>query len=210
MKSVECLPGSVHSFYQTDLTTSDGKIIRCGKCSYELTMKKPSEEALSRLRELIASGAVQVDAAYLGDELKDMTEDLNRTRSTVEVRQTSSSGGQKGQKTARFDLIDPSFLWGLAEVCGLGAMKYSDDNWRKGYDWGLTIGALERHLGLLKTGEVYDRETGLHHAAMVAWHAMVLFVFTSDEKYAEFVKYWPELPTNSPPEFSDAVKRYSE
>lgn len=97
-----------------------------------------------------------------------------------ERRITSASGGQKGQKLARFDLIDPSFLWGLAEVCGLGALKYSDDNWRKGYDWKLTLGALERHLNLLKRGQEFDEETGLHHSLHVAWHAMVLFVFHAD------------------------------
>lgn len=87
------------------------------------------------------------------------------------------TGGMKGQKPARFDLIPSPFLWELALVYGKGAEKYDDDNWRKGYDWRLTYGALLRHLHLFWMGESIDPESGLHHLAHVAWHAATLFTF---------------------------------
>jgi hypothetical protein len=103
-----------------------------------------------------------------------------------EVRITSDTGGQKGQKLARFDLIDSRFLWELAEVCGKGAAKYDDENWRRGYDWKLSYGALQRHLHQFLTGEACDAELGTHHLANVAWHAMVLYVFSTQSCYAKF------------------------
>ena len=86
------------------------------------------------------------------------------------------TGGQKGQKLARFDLIPSEPLWELAEVYGRGARKYADDNWRKGYSWRLSFGALCRHLHAWWMGEKRD-ELGNHHLAQVAWHAFTLFTF---------------------------------
>lgn len=112
---------------------------------------------------------------------------------TDEKRVTSDTGGQKGQKTARFDLIDSGFLWELSRVCGLGAQKYTDDNWRNGYDWGLSYGALQRHLHQFLMGEDLDDELKTHHMANVAWHAMVLYVFSTSPRYRRFdTRRWPK------------------
>ncbi len=104
----------------------------------------------------------------------------------TEVRKTSETGGQKGQKDARFDLIAFTWLWEVANVCGMGAKKYDDDNWRKGYSWRLSYGAMQRHLTQFWTGENYDEESGLHHLAHAAWHCMVLFVFSTISRYKVF------------------------
>jgi hypothetical protein len=104
----------------------------------------------------------------------------------TEERKTSSTGGQKGQKLARFDLVAFTWLWEVATVCGFGAKKYDDDNWRKGYSWRLSYGAMQRHLSQFWTGENYDEESGLHHLAHAAWHCMVLFVFSTVERYTVF------------------------
>ena len=100
------------------------------------------------------------------------------------------TGGEKGSKLARFDLIPPEASWALAEVYGYGCRKYADRNWEKGYTWGLSIGALERHLNLWKQGFAYDtidgkkdgpmtegEHTGSHHLMQVAWHAFALFTY---------------------------------
>ncbi len=102
--------------------------------------------------------------------------------STTEVRvKDAVTGGEKGSKLARFDLIPPDALNAIAEVFGRGARKYADRNWEKGYAWGLSIAALERHLNAWKRGKSLDNEgegaTGAHHLAQVAWHAMVLYTF---------------------------------
>lgn len=103
-----------------------------------------------------------------------------------EERQVSPTGGEKGSKMARFDLIASPFLWQLAEVCGFGAKKYDDDNWRKGYDWGLSFAALQRHLHQFWQGEEIDQESGLPHLAHAAWHCMVLLTFSQDPHYSGY------------------------
>lgn len=95
-----------------------------------------------------------------------------------EVRVTDPrTGGQKGQKPARFDLIPPYPLWQLALVYGVGAKKYDDDNWLKGYSWRLSIGALLRHIWKFIMGESLDPESGLSHLAHAIWHCVTLMEF---------------------------------
>lgn len=88
-----------------------------------------------------------------------------------------NSGGEKGTKLGRFDLVPPEALWELAEHYGKGCNKYSPRNWEKGYAWSLSFSALMRHLYQWVMGEKYDKETGTHHLIAVAWHAFALFTF---------------------------------
>ena len=102
----------------------------------------------------------------------------NRNISGQEVRITDpNTGGQKGSKLARFDLVPMDALWEVAEVYGRGAAKYADRNWEKGYKWGLSVAALMRHLTARLNGEVRDEETGARHLAQVVWHALALLTF---------------------------------
>lgn len=87
------------------------------------------------------------------------------------------TGGEKGSKLARFSLIPPEFLWALAEHYGVGARKYADRNWERGYKWSLSVDALERHLTQFKLGEWTDPETGSAHLIAAAWHCVALFIF---------------------------------
>lgn len=124
-----------------------------------------------------------------------------------EVRVTDpTTGGEKGSKLARFDLIPSQALWGLAEVYGRGAKKYADRNWERGYAWGLSMAALERHYNQWKQGESIDGETGAHHLLQVAWHAFTLYMFqmfgrgtddrsTFREKLADTVTRYRETTT---------------
>jgi hypothetical protein len=99
-----------------------------------------------------------------------------------------TSGGKKGRKLARFSLIPAEFLWALAEHYGKGEKKYAARNWEKGYEWGATIDAMERHWTLFKLGERYDlhkadcppdclEHTESHHLIAAAWHCVALFIF---------------------------------
>jgi hypothetical protein len=94
-----------------------------------------------------------------------------------------NTGGQKGQKTARFDLIPTGALWEVAELYGKGAEKYDDRNWELGYDWNLSYAAMQRHAQLFWAGEDRDPETGCHHLASVVFHCMALMTFA--ETYTE-------------------------
>lgn len=102
---------------------------------------------------------------------------------STEVRVVDpKTGGEKGQKLARFDLIPPGPLHTLAEHYGVGARKYEDRNWEKGYDWGLSFAALNRHLWAFWNGEYYDEETGLPHLASAVFHAFALMEFHDKDK----------------------------
>lgn len=114
------------------------------------------------------------------------------------------TGGEKGSKLARFSLVPPEFLWALAEHYGKGAFKYADRNWERGYKWGLSIDALERHLTQWKMGERTDQETGSSHLIAAAWHCIALFIFelrglgTNDVSVEASPTPGPEPPPTSP------------
>jgi hypothetical protein len=94
-----------------------------------------------------------------------------------ETRMTDpATGGQKGVKLERFDLIPPEPLEELAATYGRGSMKYEDHNWSKGYKWGYSFGAMMRHAWKFWRGEQRD-ELGNHHLACVAWHCFTLMWF---------------------------------
>lgn len=97
--------------------------------------------------------------------------------SEKEVRVTSSTGGQKGSKLERYDLIPVAPLAHVARVYGKGAEKYADRNWELGYDWSLSYAALQRHVNAFWGGEWADPETGCPHLASVVFHAFALMEF---------------------------------
>lgn len=89
------------------------------------------------------------------------------------------TGGEKGIKMARYDLVPAEGLDQIAKVFGWGASKYADRNWEKGYPWGWSFGAMMRHAWAFWRGEENDPESGLPHMAHAAWHALVLLTFKS-------------------------------
>ena len=101
-----------------------------------------------------------------------------------EIRTVSSTGGEKGVKLERHDLIPYPALKQLAEHYGRGAQKYSVHNWRKGYEWSKSYAALQRHATAWWDGEDIDEETGSSHLAGVAFHAFALLTFI--EEHPEF------------------------
>jgi len=103
-----------------------------------------------------------------------------------EVRTVSSTGGEKGVKPARFDLIPTGPLATLATHYGLGAAKYADNNWARGYKWSNSYAALQRHANAFWSGEEVDEESGSPHLAAVAFHAFSLLHFSADPQYADF------------------------
>ena len=110
-----------------------------------------------------------------------------------EVRVTDpKTGGQKGKKLAQLGAIDPASLLELAKVAGYGQAKYARFNYLRGFDWSLLIDALYRHLLAFQNGEELDPESGLSHAAHVAWHALALVSF-SQRKLGTDDGYRPEV-----------------
>ncbi len=87
------------------------------------------------------------------------------------------TGGQKDQKLERYDLVPSEAMDEVARVYGMGAKKYDDHNWGKGYKDGLSIQALERHVSQFKQGNNLDPESGLNHLAHAAFHCLALITF---------------------------------
>jgi hypothetical protein len=104
-----------------------------------------------------------------------------------EMRVTDpNTGGQKGTKLARFDLVPADVMWVLAEQYGRGARKYADRNWELGYNWSLSYAALQRHLNAFWRGEDYDSDPSVYeegedqtvlHLTAALWHACSLTAF---------------------------------
>lgn len=102
----------------------------------------------------------------------------------AEIRSVSTTGGEKGVKPERLSLIPVGPLLELARLYGVGAAKYDDHNWRRGYEFSKSYDALCRHLLQWWDGEDIDPEMGTSHLAAVAWHAFTLLYFL--EHHPEF------------------------
>ena len=87
------------------------------------------------------------------------------------------TGGMKGRKDERFDLLPWTAMEDVARVYGMGAEKYEDWNWAKGYDWSLSLGAAFRHMAAFGAGEDTDPESGLPHPAHAVFHMLALITF---------------------------------
>lgn len=106
---------------------------------------------------------------------------------TGEVVTTSSSGGRKGVKPQRYDLLPKAALDGIAEVLAFGAAKYSTPeasgahNWRKGYEWSKSYAAAMRHLTAHWDGETLDPESGLPHLAHAGCHITFMLTWLTEQ-----------------------------
>jgi hypothetical protein len=99
---------------------------------------------------------------------------------TGEVRSVNAlTGGEKGVKPARFDLLPVGPLTQVATHYGIGAEKYEDRNWEKGYEWSKSFAAMQRHAWAFWGGEDIDPETGSPHLAAVVFHALAMLEWAS-------------------------------
>jgi hypothetical protein len=124
-----------------------------------------------------------------------------------EVRTTSATGGEKGTKPERYDLIPVEALAQVARLYARGAEKYAAHNWRRGYEWSKSYAAMQRHATQFWAGEDIDPEMQLPHMASVAFHALALLTFM-DEQPAFDDRYKPsntaDPATTHDPETSPA------
>lgn len=87
------------------------------------------------------------------------------------------TGGAKGSKPERFDLLPWDALEEVARVYAMGSRKYEPHNWARGYAYSLSIAALVRHVSKFVQGEDTDGESGLHHLAHAVFHCCSLMAF---------------------------------
>lgn len=128
----------------------------------------PAEDAAERARDL--------DIFFPKD---DESEDEEPYEEDVVNDQT---GGVKGRKLARMDLLPWDCLYRLSEHYGRGARKYEERNWERGYNLSLSLGAIGRHLADLAMGNDLD-EDGRPHTMAIAFHAFAIdrFLREGDE-----------------------------
>ncbi|MDR3472212.1 MAG: DUF5664 domain-containing protein [Devosia sp.] len=83
----------------------------------------------------------------------------------------------------RFDLIPAEAMFALARVLTLGARKYADRNWEKGFAYGRAFGALMRHMWAWWGGRTATRTNFLlgdlddEWKCSHLWHALCCLVF---------------------------------
>lgn len=104
-------------------------------------------------------------------------------------------GAKDDSEKPRMGLVLGGFARPLLEVARVGtfgARKYTDNGWQEvpngmeRYE-----NALWRHWAALKAGETHDPETGLSHAAHLAWNALAFLWFALQEKPAEVAEALP-------------------
>lgn len=79
-------------------------------------------------------------------------------------------------KTA-WGLVHFDSLVPMVDVLKFGAKKYSPDNWKKGLDRKEILESMMRHLTALMDGELYDKESRLHHIGHIQCNAMFFSYF---------------------------------
>ena len=136
-------------------------------------------------REATAMSNASTFVPTIEDIMRKAREDGSSDYTNEEVIVTDPvTGGQKGSKLARHDLVPPLPLHLLAEHYGRGEQKYPSDengpNWYKGYNWSLSYAAMQRHLNAFWQGEDVDEETGSLHLTAAAWHCFALIQFFHD------------------------------
>jgi len=99
----------------------------------------------------------------------------------TEKRTVSSTGGEKGVKPQRYDLLPKPALDAISEVLAFGAEKYASHNWRRGYEWGKSYSALMRHMTAHWDGETLDPESGLPHLAHAGCHITFMLTWLAEQ-----------------------------
>ncbi|MGE5612655.1 MAG: dATP/dGTP diphosphohydrolase domain-containing protein, partial [Bacillota bacterium] len=140
-----------------------------------LKQEHPRTAFLTRLLAGQQERLAQAEEARLA-----LVDTILQVPGTGEVRTVSASGAEKGTKPAQFQSIPPAALLELATHYQRGASKYSDHNFRKGFEWSKSYSALLRHLLAFWGGEDIDEETGSKHVIAVAWHALTLATFMDE------------------------------
>jgi hypothetical protein len=83
--------------------------------------------------------------------------------------------------------IDPEFLNSMARGQEQGDVKHAEHHWRNGLSYTAVLEAVKRHVQELEFGEILDKETGVHHAALAALGLMYIHHF--DKRPLEFDRF---------------------
>ena len=82
----------------------------------------------------------------------------------------------------RLDLIPAEILIELGGIYTEGSVKYFDNNWRGGMEWGKMLACHDRHYLKWKMGLRNDPELNRNHLAIAAWNLLALLVYEKQGK----------------------------
>jgi hypothetical protein len=120
-----------------------------------------------------AALAVRREEAVLSPDHCDEHDPANQNTTGVGTGRRADAG------KLRYDLIPVGPLAELARVYTLGAIKYTDDNWRGGIAYESCLSSMMRHVEKWRAGETIDPD-GQHHMASVAFWAFAIMQFDRD------------------------------
>jgi hypothetical protein len=110
-------------------------------------------------------------------------------------RQEFSTGARRDIQAGkgRFDLIPSLPIRRLAMIYEAGAVKYGDNNWRKGMPLSRYLDSAERHLNCLKAGEKTE-----DHAMQACWNYFSYVCTLADIEAGRLPKELDDRPPSEP------------
>lgn len=111
------------------------------------------------------------------EEIVELSEQDVRKIANLIKPLSKGEGLRYNKGKARYDLVQPWAHEQMVKVLTTGAQKYAERNWERGMKWSNVISSLKRHVAAIESGEDYDQETGLLHAAHVACNAHFLTAY---------------------------------
>ena len=113
-------------------------------------------------------------ATLLKQRYADITYKIWREKEMADHEEAIKHDSEK----PRWELLPYDALEEVVKVLTVGAKKYDDRNWEKGFVWSRLFGALMRHARAWFQGEDKDPETGLSHLAHMG--CCILFLLTHE------------------------------
>ena len=114
-------------------------------------------------------------------------------KNLIEGKTEVDGGGLRfNEGKIQWHLIPVRAIEEIVKVMMIGAKKYAPNNWKRGFTFSSVCDCAMRHLTAIMGGELYDKETGLLHAAHLGCNAIFLIYFTITGKYEKFndLKEW--------------------
>ncbi|WP_428323638.1 dATP/dGTP diphosphohydrolase domain-containing protein [Nitrosopumilus sp.] len=103
-------------------------------------------------------------------------------------------GSKHNAQKIMMELVPMSWMKDVAAVMTYGANKYAPGNWKQGLPEEEVIGAMLRHIEQFRSGEQYDKETGLDHRAHAACELMFwMELYPVKNKSKTFETMWKKI-----------------